>query len=458
MRPVLRGASFNIGQMIHLTLAGMVDTATDPRALAVLIVGLLASVAVAVGPPVRDFVRRMPAYARALRSEAIETARHPKRARASAAAIARLPRAAISYGLIGLALAGWAAYAFTQPATETPAVERTQLEHVTSIGYVARGAPSVALPDGMVSPVSAESVARTGGQPPLYSAVLSKIDFGFRYEMRSTEPLEVLGFGGTALRIKAQDGWERTIVLQPAQLLAGPRVTMWFTVDLDAVRLVIAGVEFATGSKSEWYDLTVIPVVRLAGQQAGAHIDETYSREFNLRYDRVRITPDATLEQVERKTHSTRVEAPRHVRAFGIAMEWGFARWAAGIGAIVALGGAALLVLSRPHVGAASASTTGALPAPAAAKVKRPAEALIANDAPAAPMLASPSVSAPSPASAAPAMASAREASNSTANAEADALLAASVEPGANGAAPHIAHPAPPDADERASIQEPPAA
>ncbi len=452
---MLRGASFNTGPMLYLPLAGMVDAATDPRALAVLIVGLLASFAVAVGPSVRDFVRRMPAHVRALRSEAIETARDPKRARASAAAIARLPRAAISYGLIGLVLAGWAAYAFTQPATETRAVERMQLEHVTSIGYVARGAPSVALPDGMVSPVSAESIARTGGQPPLYSAVLSKIDFGFRYEMRSKEPLEVLGFGGTALRVKAQDGWERTIVLQPAQLLAGPQVTMWFTVDLDAVRLVIAGVEFATGSKSDWYDLTVIPVVRLAGQQGGAHIDETYSREFNLRYDRVRIAPDAELEQTERKTDSTRVEAPRHVRAFGISMEVGFARWAAGIGAIVALAGAALLVLSRPHVGVASAPIPGD---PPVSKVKRLAEAPIANDAPAVPVPATPRVSAPSAASAAPVAANARVASTSTANAEADALLAASVAPAANGAAPHIADPVPPDADERASAQEPPVA
>lgn len=421
----------------------MVDTATDPRALAVLIVGLLVSFAVAVGPPVRDFVRRMPAHARALRTEAIETARDPKRAQASAAAIARLPRAAIAYSLIGLALAGWAIYAFTQPATETRAAGRTQLEHVTSIGYVARGAPSVALPDGMASPVSAESVARTGGQPPLYSAVLSEIDFAFRYEMRSKEPLEVLGFGGSALRIKAQDGWERTIVLQPAQLLAGPQVTMWFTADLNAVRLVIAGVEFATGAQSDWYDLTVIPVVRLAGQQGGAHIDETYSREFNLRYDRVRITPDAELEQTERKTDSTPVEAPRHVSAFGISMEVGFARWAAGVGALVALAGAVLLVLSRPHGGAASAPVPGVSEAPPASKVKRPPEAPIANVEPAAPV---------------PALATVGVTSTSTANAEADALLAASVAPAANGAAPHVAEPVPPDADERAPAHEPPAA
>jgi ribosomal protein S18 acetylase RimI-like enzyme len=50
--------------MIYLPLAGMVDAATDPRALAILIVGLLASFAVAVGPPVPDFLDTPPRTAR----------------------------------------------------------------------------------------------------------------------------------------------------------------------------------------------------------------------------------------------------------------------------------------------------------------------------------------------------------------------------------------------------------
>lgn len=395
---------------MHLILTSLVDSATAPRTLAILIVGLLASVLIGAGPQMRAFVRSMPERLRDGRHEAAGIARDPGRASASAEAIARWPRAALSYGLIGLVLAAWAAYALTQPASELRAAE---LQHTTSIGYVAHGAPSVALPDGTVGPVSAETVARTGGQPPLFSAVLSKIDFGYRYEMRAPKPLNVLGVGGSALRIKAQDGWERTIVLQAAQPVSGPKVTLWFTVDLDTVRLVIAGVERETGSKSGWYDLTVVPVVRLAGEAGGAHLDETYSEEFNLRYDPVRITPDAHLEHSERRAAGARVETPRRAHAFGLSMRWAMARWLAGLGAIIALAGAAALVVVQ------RADT----PIP---------EAASGPPASGAPQGATPE----NATQAAPAAAKASEPSRSSVDAEAGALLAASVAPNSNGTPP----------------------
>jgi hypothetical protein len=208
-------------------------------------------------------------------------------------------------------------WAFTRPTTNAQTAERTRFEHVMSIGYVARGAPSTLLPDGQMSPVTVETVQRAGSQPQMYSAVLSKIDFGISYEMTSQERLSVLGSGGAAVRIKAQDGWERTIPLLPAQFLSGPKVAMLATLDLDAVRMVIAGVEFETGSKSEWYDLTLIPVIRLAGELGGEPIDETYAPEFRWRYDRTRITPDAAFTQREARSERDvgRAGARGHVRA-----------------------------------------------------------------------------------------------------------------------------------------------
>ena len=363
---------------MHALLASFGDTVTNPFALAFLAAGLLGSVAIGAGPTLRQFARQLPGRLASTRQEALAVAKDPARAAASAGAIAQLPRPAILYGLLGVVLAAWVAYAFTQPATE---MQPVQLEHVTAFGYVARGAPSVALPDGVVGPVSAETVAQTGGQPALYSAVLSNIDFGYDYEMRAPERLEVLATGAAALRIRAQDGWERTIMLQPNQPLAGPKSTMLFTVNLDAVRLVIAGVEKTTGAKSAWYDLRVVPVVRLAGQMGTAHIDETYAREFNLRYDGVRITPEASaLSRTEWKAGSTLVKVTHRAHLFGLSMELGTARWAAALGAIVALLGAALLVAARPKAGAAVPSVASAAAAPVA-----PPAAMQASDPPSAP-------------------------------------------------------------------------
>lgn len=239
-------------------------------------------------------------------------------------------------------------WAFTRPTTNAQTAERTRFEHVMSIGYVARGAPSTLLPDGQMSPVTVETVQRAGSQPPMYSAVLSKIDFGINYEMTSQEPLSVLGSGGAAVRIKAQDGWERTIPLLPAQFLSGPKVAMLATLDLDAVRMVIAGVEFETGSKPEWYDLTLIPVIRLAGELGGEPIDETYAPEFRWRYDRTRITPDAALTHSEKHARRVTLDVPAHVGMFGLSLRMSFARSAALAGAVVALAGAASLAVPPP--------------------------------------------------------------------------------------------------------------
>lgn len=444
--------------MINSPLCSFVTAATNPFALGVLIAGLLASVAIAVGPPVRDFYRRLPQHAAALRSNAFETMKDPRRARPAAAAIGQLPRAALMYGLLGIALGAWAGYAFTQSNMQTRTTERTQFEHVMSIGYVAHGAPSALLPDGTASPVSSDTVERTGSQPPLYSALLSKIDVAINYEMKSAEPLSVLGYGGAALRIKAQDGWERTLSPLPAQFLSGPNVTLWSTVDLDAVRLVIAGVEFATGSKSDWYDITLVPVVRLAGQRGEAHIDETYAPEFRWRYDSVHITPDARLTRSEKKIERTTVRVPTRAGAFGLSLKLSTARWVALMGAVVALAGAVALIMMRARDGSGLApappdsdarkasSTTSAKavagqpgsaavpPAPASdATSNVGAGAVAANGARSGPP---PSVAAAVslPGAVADLDPPSEQVLRSVANAETAALLAASVAPAANGA------------------------
>jgi hypothetical protein len=368
--------------MMHISLlATLTDAATNPAALAVLVAGLSASALIALGPPARDLMRRAASRLRG-RSDAgaADTAGRARPA-TPAAGDARIPMAALAYGALGLALLGATGWAFTEPATRARTVERTRFEHVMSIGYVARGAPSTLLADGVVTPVSAETVKQMGGQPPLYSALLSKIDVGINYELRSPEPLSVMGFGGVALRIKAQEGWERTLAPLPAKFLSGPKVTMWSVVDLDAVRLVIAGVEFATGSKSDWYDLTLVPVVRLAGQLGDAHIDETYAPEFRWRYAPVRITPDDDLARSEKHTERSTVHVTNHAGAFGLMLKVSVARWVLLACTTVALGGAGLLILSVPaktreRVGSAAAAPVDVViapPSPAVAQGERDA-------------------------------------------------------------------------------------
>ncbi|MBI5288361.1 MAG: hypothetical protein HY873_05270 [Chloroflexi bacterium] len=286
-----------------------------PFWIAFLILGLIASVWIAAGPMVTGAARRAPGNLRTMYGAG-----------------------AVAASLLCVALAVWTAVAFMQSTTEFRTKDRPQLEHVTSIGYAVRAAPNVAPTDGMLEPVSAETL-RQHEPAPLYSNLVSKMDFGFNYEMRSEQPLQVLGYGGAGLRIKAEDGWERTIALQDAQFLSGPKVTLWFTMDMDMVRVIIAGVELTTGSTSDWYDLTVIPVVRLAGDVGGEHIDETYMREFTTRMDPVRLAPGADLEHTQRKIARTSVEAERQVPVGPLSVDFSIARW-------LALAALALMVAS----------------------------------------------------------------------------------------------------------------
>ena len=388
-------------------LATFVDTATDPRLITFLAAGLIGSVLIAIWPSLKKFADNPSHHLRQLPKHALTVVREPAADTASAAA-APLPRAVIAFGAIGVVLAAWTGYSFTQSAYQTRTVQGTQFENVTSFTFTGHGPASNALPDGTVGPVSAESIAKAGAPPVLYSNVLSSLDFAFKYEMQSKQKLEVLGTGGAALRIKAQDGWERTLTLQPPQQLIGPNVTLWFTLNLDAARLVIAGVEKETGSRSESYDFAVVPVVRLVGQQGTQHIDETYAPEYHMRYDRVHITPDATMDRTEPKTGTAQEESSRHVHFFGISMSFALARWLAGVAAIAALARAVMLVPSKPAT-EHPAPKAKAAPAPAAIKAVPSAKATSAAVAPstaveapaAAPAKASAEVAAPPPASAA---------------------------------------------------------
>ncbi len=377
-------------------LSTFVDTATDPRLTTFLAVGLAGSVLIAIWPSLKKFADNPSHHLRQLPKHALTIVREPAADTASAAAAQPLPRAVFAFGAIGVALAAWTGYAFTQSSYQTSTVQGTRWDNATSFTFTGRGPASNALPDGKIGPVSADTIAKDGAPPVLYSNVLSSLDFAFKYQMQSKQKLEVLGTGGAALRIKAQDGWERTLTLQPPQQLIGSDVTLWFTVNLDAARLVIAGVEKETGSRSEWYDFTVVPVVRLVGQQGATHIDETYAPEYHLRYDRVHITPDATMDRTEPMTGPVRQESTRHVHFFGMSMSFALARWLAGVAAIAALARAVMLVPSKPAK-EAPAPKANAAPTPAAIKAVPSAKATPA----AAPAKASAEVAVPPHASAA---------------------------------------------------------
>jgi hypothetical protein len=351
-------------------LSTFVDTATDPRLLAFLAVGLSGAVLIGAWPSLKAFAANPSHHLRQLPKRALTVVREPAADAASPPTSQRLPRAVFAFGAIGVVLAAWAGYAFTQPASETHTVQGVRWENATSFTFTGHGPLSTALPDGQVGPVSAKSIADAGAPPVLYSKVLSSLDFAFKYKMQSDRKLEVLGTGGVALRIHAQDGWERTMTLQPPQQLIGPDVTLWFTLNLDAARLVIAGVERETGSHSQWYDLTIVPVVRMVGQQGAQHIDETYAPEYHLRYDPVHITPDTMMVRSEPQVGPIQQESSRRLSFLGLSLSFALARWLAGVVAIAALARAVMLVPSKPYQSAPPATST---PAPAKDAARPPA-------------------------------------------------------------------------------------
>ena len=298
--------------------------AASPTILASLALGFAVAIVLAIAPIADRIERQAAARVRSDGSKGMQRLAPPR---------FLAPAMAVVCLALGVALVGGAVWLFTEPTARLKTVVHLRFQHAISLGYVAYGHA----PGGAASAVTADTVAQTGGQPPLYTPLLSRIDLGFSYRMTSTKPLSVTGYGGTALRIEAEDGWERTIALLPAHPLAGADVVMWSTLDLEVVRTVISGVEFVTGSHSAWYDLTVIPVVRLSGELGKEHIDETYAPEFRWRYDASRITPDAALRRSEPHDEQTSVEVVRHLHAFGLSLPISLVRWLALIGGMAAL-------------------------------------------------------------------------------------------------------------------------
>ena len=316
------------GIFVIVPIAGFSAVAATPTILAAVALGLGVSIVLATGPIARGVERNISAR---FCGGGTRGARRPNRSRLPALPIA------VVFAMFGAMLVGTAAWLFWEPATQAKTVQQPRFEHAITLGYVAYGgAPAV--PTGAVT---AETLAQTGAQPPLYSPLLSRIDFGFSYDMTSPKPLTVTGYGGVALRIEAADGWERTIALLPSRPLAGSHVTMWATLDLEVMRSVISGVEFATGSHSSWYDVTIVPVVRLTGDLGGEHIDETYGPEFRWRYDSARITPDAALRKSEQHNVPATIQVARQLAVFGLSMRVSVVRWLALMAGLVAAGCAA---------------------------------------------------------------------------------------------------------------------
>jgi hypothetical protein len=326
--------------LLTLTLAGFAIGSAGTTIFAALALGLGVSMLLAVAPLAGRVERAADAKVHRTRTYHF---RPPSRLQASAFI------AACGIAIGGVVLVGAAAWLFTQPSTESRTVVQPRFTHSITLGYVAYGDAS----GSTASAVTAATLAETGSQPPLYSPLLSRIDFGFSYDMTSPKPINVTGSGGAALRITAEDGWERTIPLLPARPLSGPHVVMWSTLDLGVLRSVISGVEFATGSHSSWYDLTIVPVVRLYGDLGGEHIDETYGPEFRWRYDPARITPNAALSKSDIHGEETLVSVSRTLGVIGTSVRFSVLQWwllFVGLGiAGLALGMARFARIQRRH-------------------------------------------------------------------------------------------------------------
>ena len=195
--------------------------------------------------------------------------------------IASLSAAAVlAFALLG-------AMAATRPAT----VAGTQ-----DVPFEHSGAFSYSAPTGG-SPAYDGPVVTTG--EPVFLRVIDELTLTFDYRFISEAPHDVTTAGSMTVRLGADNGLRRTIILPTATGEGDDELTLSATLDLDDLTALARQVRQATGIDQTTYTLTIAPTIDVSGTIAGQELDEPFTPELDLEFDGLQIRTSSVEEGEE---------------------------------------------------------------------------------------------------------------------------------------------------------------
>lgn len=172
-------------------------------------------------------------------------------------------------------------FAFAQPATQRVPGGPPLYEHRASFGYEARVRPSAAYPEGVVR-----------GPDPVFLRLVPNVSVWFDYRLRSAETSRISGTARLAVEVRGANDWRRTVLLAPSRPFVGDGVVLQGRLGLRELRDLAARVERLTGTRSDSYELTVVPRVEVRGTVGHREVAETFAPRLALRLDPLELRVD----------------------------------------------------------------------------------------------------------------------------------------------------------------------
>jgi len=112
-----------------------------------------------------------------------------------------------------------------------------------------------------------------------------QFNFGYQVATSAINSSEADQFSGSyrfVARVSDPNGWNRLIPLTPVTEFQGIDFTKSMNLDLCFVRAMIVEMEEKTGTKNNWYSLSIHPEIEVSGEISGRQISEKFTPQVDF--------------------------------------------------------------------------------------------------------------------------------------------------------------------------------
>jgi signal peptidase I len=242
--------------------------------------------------------------------------------------------AVLAIAAVALAVAG-----FTHP------INRTLLK---DIHYEQQGVFSYSAVEGANPGVYDTSGLQTG--EPVFHQLINKVNFQFDYQITSDNPINAQGTVRLIARLSSEDGWQKTLELQPVMPFTGAKISVSGSMNLDAIQAIFDNLEAQTGIQRQSYTVYIVSQVTLKGSIGGQTINENFVPQIQFQIDplemqMVQLDPTAPnpLYPSTNGLLKQPYTEPNGLSFLGVQIHVMAIRWVSIILLVLALGGLAAL-------------------------------------------------------------------------------------------------------------------
>ena len=188
---------------------------------------------------------------------------------------------------------------------------------------------------------------------PVFRQLITSVNLRFDYEFSAGEPASLSGTYRLAAQLGHENGWKRTLELQPETKFQGPAFTVSSSLDLAGLQALIDSLEQQTGLYNQSYTLLIQPEVTITGALAGQAVSDKFTPALAFSLDPLQLQvaaergsgPDTAgpFHPSQAGLLVRPVTVPNTITLLGLQLKVLAARQLALAGLVLSLGGCAAL-------------------------------------------------------------------------------------------------------------------